>query len=553
MRNKLTTNLIVKTVSVITLLFVFNSQKVFSEVTVHPAPGDLSTVEHLTQSADYTVKVNGQTSFVYETDNNCYEVPGKRYQDVVAFTSFDFKNEKVTVEVSCNFTVNSVVIKPKSDNVAFTRTGNKITFELSEPKYLKVQINDGKRPLYIFADSSEVAETNAKYYYGPGVHDVGTRFPIDANSTVYIAGGAVVEGTLLLKGPNIKIRGRGILSSGYLEWSAWNAGARNIAMLYDDPSYTGNFNYHEYSGIVMLNSPGWFSNGYGKFRSLLNLKAIGWVRNSDFPHLNGNGIARNCFMFNNDDGLITNTGNNNTYQNCVVDKGPFGRSIVSLNNQSQEYNLWEDVDVIGDEMINGKFGSIAIIESTGGYKRNYIFRNIRIEDGVSPTQPFAYIYADNLDVNNFTFENIIIETTRNKASSITTLNGGTVTGVTFKCIKIAGDYKTSLTDAKVSQSGSGITNITYDNTANCGATALNEISTKNGSVLFPNPATNKVSIKLPEHKISNVSIFDSRGKLILNHSGDEFITSNFTSGLYLVRIKTQDKFFTEKLMVQNLN
>ena len=550
MRNKPATNWIIKIVSVITLLFVFNSQKAFSEVTVHPAPGDLSTVEHLTQSADYTVKVNGQTSFVYETDNNCYEVPGKRYQDVVAFTSFDFKNEKVTVEVTCNFTVNSVVIRPKSDNVAFTKTGNIITFELNDPKYLKIQINDGKRPLYIFSDSTEVAETNAKYYYGPGVHDVGTRFPIDANSTVYIAGGAVLEGTLLLKGPNIKIRGRGILSSGYLEWSEWNKGARNIAMLYDDPAGTSGFNYHEYSGIVMLNSPGWFSNGYGKYRSLLNLKAIGWVRNSDYPHLCGNGIARNCFVFNNDDGLITNTGNNNTYQNCIVDKGPFGRTIVSLGNNNQEYNLWEDVDVIADEMINGKYGSIAIIESKGVYKRNYIFRNIRIEDGVAPSQPFVYINADNLKVNNLTFENITLETVRNNPGTITTLNGATVSDIVFRCIKIAGAYKTSLTDAKISLIGTGITNITYDNTANCeNISGTKNIVADTPVIIYPNPATEKVYIETIGGNMTEINLFDQYGRLLKSQLGDHIDVDQFCPGMYFVQVKEKDKFYVEKLIV----
>lgn len=531
-------------------LFVFVSvQNIFAEVTVYPSPGDLSTVEHLTQSNDYTVKVNGLSSFVYETDNNCYENPGKRFQDVVAFTSFDFKDENVVVEITCNFTVNSVVIKPKSDNINFTRIGNKITFELSESKYLKVQINDGKRPLYIFADSTEVPETSAKYYYGPGVHNVGTRFPIEANSTVYIAGGAVVEGTLLLKGPNIKIRGRGILSSGYLEWSAWNAGARDIAMLYDDPTYTGNFNYHEYSGIVMLNSPGWFSNSYGKYKSLLNLKAIGWVRNSDFPHLNGNGLAKHCFVFNNDDGLITNTGNNNTYQDCVVDKGPFGRTIVSLNNNNQEYNLWEDVDIIGDEMINGKYGSIAIIESKGVYKRNYIFRNIRIEDGVSPTQPFTYIYADNLAVSNLTYENIQIETTRNAASTLTTLNGGTISNVTFRCIKIAGAYKTSLTDTKVSLLGTGNSTISYDNTVNCDQLSAIEDVCLSPVVLYPNPANDRVYISLNDGSGQKINLFDQFGRLLKSQTEEILDIHEYHPGLYFIQVNKNEMSYFTKLII----
>jgi hypothetical protein len=533
-------------VTVLTYIIV---PECLAEVAVYSSPGNLANIDHLKQSQDYTVTVNGQQSFVYETDNNCFET-GKRYQDRIAFTSFDFRNETVTIEITCNFAVNSVLIRPKSDSVAFTLTGNKITFSLNASKYLKVHINDGKKPIYIFADESEAPETSARYYFGPGIHVIGTKYPVDANSTVYIAGGAVVEGTLLLKGPNIKIRGRGILTSGYLEWTDWNKGDHSIAMLLDDPSYSGNFNNHEYSGIIMLNSPGWFCNGYGKYKKLLNLKAIGWVRNSDFPHLNGDGLAKHCFVFNNDDQLITNTGNNNVYQDCVIDKGPYGRSIVSLNNNNQDTNLWEDIDIIADEQSNGKFGSIAIIESTGVYKRNYTYRNIRIEDGVSINQPLLYINANNLNVSNFTIENVYTETVHTKASSINTSNGGTVNNVVFRCIKVGSVYKTSLDDANIIWNGTGITGITFETGVNCNPTQVSEITLDQTSfVMFPNPASDNVQIGFNDQTLLNVSLFDISGKLIISQPDEKLHLAALSPGLYFVKVNSGKQSYTGKLLV----
>lgn len=187
-----------------------------ANVVVYPSPGDLAEVEHIEASTDYTVTVDGKSSFVYETDNYWMHVD-RMSSDKAAFTYFDFDGGPVTVTVEANFAVQSVKIRPNNDGVSFTQKGNTITFTLTEPKQLAVEINDTSRPLFIFAEKPEMPDTTAQHYFKKGVHHIGAKYPIGPGERVHIEGGAVVEGTLMLGGDNIKIGGRGILTAG--QWS----------------------------------------------------------------------------------------------------------------------------------------------------------------------------------------------------------------------------------------------------------------------------------------------------------------------------------------------
>ncbi|MEI6077871.1 MAG: hypothetical protein WCS94_19985 [Verrucomicrobiota bacterium] len=434
-----------------------------AQVTLYPAPGDLSTVEHLRESADYTVTVNGHPCFVYESANY-WQHAARMAADKVAFAIFDFKGGPATVEVKCKFSVNTATIRPANDHVQFTRNGNKIVFTVAEPKQLSVEVNDRKRPLFIFASAPDEPDTKAQHYFGPGVHHIGAKYPIKANERVYVAGGAVVEGTFMCQGENIKIRGRGILSAGKWTREEW---MKDHQLSIITHTAVGNHDHHEYSGVVLLNSPGWFVNGYGKYLTCSNLKVIGWGGNTDGPHLNGNGLFEHSFLFNNDDSLITNKGDDNTFRDCVVWKGPWGHPMVSLNPINQQNILYEDIDIIADEQRN-KFGTIAITFGGGsvknvsgsGTRRNYTYRNIRIEEprtaillklDVGAGSRFENVRLENIAAaGQLPFEGML------KASP-----GGVIDHVSFKNVRLNGIVIDSLAGANLTQQGA-VTNVTFE-------------------------------------------------------------------------------------------
>jgi len=433
-----------------------------SQVTLFPAPGALATVEHLRESTDYTVTVNGRPCFVYESANY-WQHDARMAADKVAFAIFDLQGGPAMVTVDCKFPVNTVTIRPASAHVQHAREGNKLVFMVAGPKQLSLEVNDRKRPLFIFASAPEETDTQAQHYFGPGVHHIGAKYPVKANERVYLAGGAVVEGTFLCQGENIKIRGRGIVSAGQWTREEWKQDHQLSLITHTGG---GKHDHHEYSGVVLLNSPGWFVNGYGEYLTCSNLKVIGWGGNTDGPHLNGHGLLEHSFLFNNDDSLITNRGDDNTFRDCVVWKGPWGHPMVSLNPSRQENILYEDIDIIADEQRN-KFGTIAITFGGGsvknisgcGTRRNYTYRNIRIEEPRTAILLKLDVGAGSR-LENVRLENITAAGRLPFEGVLSAAQGGVLDQVSFKNVRLKGGVIDSLAGANLTQQGA-VTNVTF--------------------------------------------------------------------------------------------
>jgi len=81
------------------LLALALSVRGLAVLNIYPSPGDLSTVSNLKQSGDFTVNVNGQSCYVYESVKYFKHPKGlaNRPQNTVSFTSFAFSQEPVTV------------------------------------------------------------------------------------------------------------------------------------------------------------------------------------------------------------------------------------------------------------------------------------------------------------------------------------------------------------------------------------------------------------------------------------------------------------------------
>jgi hypothetical protein len=169
---------------------------------------------------DFSVKVRLPSHHWQDVSAYLVEVVEvKNYKQVREKTSmayFDFSG-KVQVSITYNRgNIDSARIRPLSYNIIPQIRGNTITFSLSQPRNLSIEVNgDIFHNLLLFANPLEEFHRNPKdtnvIYYGPGVYKVGVvRIP--DGKTVYIAGGAVVKGQMLCDSTeNIHIIGRGIL------------------------------------------------------------------------------------------------------------------------------------------------------------------------------------------------------------------------------------------------------------------------------------------------------------------------------------------------------
>jgi len=83
--------------------------------------------------------------------------------------------------------------------------------------------------------------------------------------------------------------------------------------------------------------------------------------------------------------------------------------------------------------------------------------------------------------------------------------------------------------------------------------STNELSKKESIKIYPNPATERLSIET-DGKISSIAIFDAKGSLIRNiqengiSNGKVVNVSDLPTGVYVVKVKTSTSEFTKKFI-----
>ena len=177
------------------------------QTVVYPAPAGA------TASTQYTVLVNGQSSFVFQSTY----VTGSGASRG-AFTSFS-TSVTVPVTVTTNVDISTVTIRPLKLGLTYTKTAAR-TISINVPTNcnLSVEINGNvATPLFIFSNPLEVnvpsaSDPNVKYYAAGQIYT--ENITPKAGQTIYIAGGAIVKGNITSTGvSNFTVRGRGIIDS----------------------------------------------------------------------------------------------------------------------------------------------------------------------------------------------------------------------------------------------------------------------------------------------------------------------------------------------------
>lgn len=142
----------------------------------------------------------------------------KHHVEHASMATFDF-SEKVEIAVTYNKgKIDSARVRPLSYDIPFTIEGNTLQFSLEKPTNLSVEVNgDIFHNLHLFANPLDTFKVDKKnpdlIYFGPGIHHVeGGEFRIPSGKTVYVAGGAVMMGRMLIENVHdVKLLGRGII------------------------------------------------------------------------------------------------------------------------------------------------------------------------------------------------------------------------------------------------------------------------------------------------------------------------------------------------------
>jgi len=349
-------------------------------------------------SEDYKVDAGGKPVFVYT-------VPVLR-GGPASFAYFDFSGS-VTVSVTSTRLIGTVKILPTSYAIKPTVSGNSISFTLSKPLNLTIELNgDIPRPLHLFANPLEADRPDQTskdvIYFGPGVHEVTTLRP-KSGQTVYLAGGAILRAkippdekptqeknwkgnkvwaTLLETGgaKNVKVRGRGVLDMGPLPWHArtamWFGGSTDILV----------------EGIIILDAPAWgVAMHTSKNVVVRNVKQICARENSDGIDIcnSQDVLVEDCFLRNNDDEVCVKTissppameSKNIVVRRCVVwNDRARGLGITSETRANISNVLFKDCDIIHDFSEGGDCAALAVLVSDSGTMSDIRFEDVRVED-----------------------------------------------------------------------------------------------------------------------------------------------------------------------------
>jgi len=350
------------------------------------------------ESEDYKVDAGGKPVFVYTA-------PVLR-GGPASFAYFDFSGS-ITVSVATTRKIGTVKILPTSYAIKPTVSENRVSFTLSKPLNLTIELNESiERPLHLFANPLEADRPDPTskdvIYFGPGVHEVTTLRP-KSGQTVYLAGGAILRAkippdekpvqeknwrgnkvwaALIETGgaKDVKVRGRGILDMGPLPWHArtamWFGGSTDILV----------------EGIVILDAPAWVVAMHNSKNVVVrNVKQICARENSDGIDIcnSQDVLVEDCFLRNNDDEVCVKTissppameSKNIVVRRCVVwNDRARGLGITSETRANISNVLFKDCDIIHDFSSGGECSALAVLVSDSGTMSDIRFENIRVED-----------------------------------------------------------------------------------------------------------------------------------------------------------------------------
>lgn len=328
---------------------------------------------------------------------------------IIENTSFSYFDINGEIEVSVTNNKGPVTearIRPLSNNIKPTIKGNMLTFSFSGPKNLSVEVNgDIFKNLQLFANPIEtnkpiLSDTNT-IYYGPGIHKMGT-VRLSSGKTVYIAGGAIVEGAFVMNNvKDIRILGRGILTQIPQQYPSTNSIVKpttDIQRGRNDQLVVEFSKNVEINGIIVL--PNKYSALIGQSKNVLirNFKSFSSGGNADGIDVfcSSNVTIDQIFMRNADD-CIAIYGHRWAYYGNTHD--------VTVQNST----LWADV---AHPILIGTHGDTPNPDTLSQMR----FENLEIldqhENQLDYQGCMALNAGDNNLIKDIRFENIKIEDIR---------------------------------------------------------------------------------------------------------------------------------------------
>ena len=306
----------------------------------------------------------------------------KHHVEHASMATFDF-SEKVEIAVTYNKgEIDSARVRPLSYDIPFTIEGNTLQFSLEKPANLSVEVNgDIFHNLHLFANPLDTFEVDKKnpdlIYFGPGIHRFeGGEFRIPSGKTVYVAGGAVMMGRMLIENVHdVKLLGRGIIDPS-VKMGIRIANSRNVYVegLVATQCATGGSDSVTIRNVKVISYFGW-GDGMNVFSSRNVLFDRVFCRTSD-----------DCTTVYGTRLGFEGPSSNITMQNSTLWADVAHPIFIGIHGNVEKPEILENLNYVNIDILDHKEkqlnyqGCLAINAGDENLIRNVRFEDIRIEN-----------------------------------------------------------------------------------------------------------------------------------------------------------------------------
>jgi hypothetical protein len=359
-------------------LYASNDGK--NQLVAYPAPQGAAQNTHFSVS----VRIAGQEwqelpEYLVKVD----EVRGTSHAvENASMSYFDFSGE---VEVAVTYNkgdIRNVRIRPLSYSIQSEIKGNTLTFRLTQPRNLSVEVNgDIFHNLHLFANPVDEFIPDRKdtslIYFGPGIHKVADgKLKVTSGKTVYLAGGAVLMGQVLIEGvENIKLIGRGMIDH-TVKMGVHIANSKNVLVegIFCTQCATGGSDHVVIRNVKSISYYGW-GDGMNVFSSNNVLFDGVFCRNSD-----------DCTTVYGTRKEFVGGCRNITMQNSTLWADVAHPILIGTHGSTPTPEILENLTYINIDILDHKEaqvdyqGCMSLNAGDSNLIRNVRFENIRVED-----------------------------------------------------------------------------------------------------------------------------------------------------------------------------
>ncbi|MFT3738090.1 MAG: glycosyl hydrolase family 28 protein [Breznakibacter sp.] len=344
---------------------------------------------------------------------------------------FDFEGE---VEVAVTYNegrIQTARVRPLSYGISPVAKGKTLTFRLTQPRNLSVEVNgDIFHNLHLFAnplmaDVPDKDDPNV-IYFGPGIHNFANgQLLVPSGKTVYVSGGAVLRGQILVHDArDVKVIGRGMVEH-TVKMGVHIANSRNVLIegIFTTQCATGGSDSVTIRNVKSISYYGW-GDGMNVFASNNVLFDGVFCRNSD-----------DCTTVYGTRKEFEGGCRNITMQNSTLWADVAHPILIGTHGNTPNPEVLENLNYINIDILDHKEtqldyqGCLSLNAGDNNLIRHVRFENIRIENfrqgqlvNIRVFYNSKYCTSPGRGIENVLFKNIVYNGTNAEVSVIAGYN-----------------------------------------------------------------------------------------------------------------------------------